>query len=141
MRFCQIRSESQCKKDVVVRGQRGESAMTQHSGERHFDSEHSLIRGDRGNGLRDFRNLWTQVRVLVPAAFDQLPQIVRARRMFRPRRTVAPQHRWRDRPVRLLVNERNITGEYLCLCSNSKRKTAHISERSRYTSIVTIANE
>ena len=142
MRFCQIRSEPQREEDLVIRGQRGESAMTQHDGGgKYFDSEHPLTRGNRGKGLRDFRNLRTQARVLVPAACDQCPQLVRARTMFRPRRTVASQDRWRDRPVCLLVYERNLTSEYLCWCGNSERKTVHISDCSRYTSIVTIANE
>ena len=73
VRFCQIRSESRCKKDLVVRGERRESAVTQHRGGKYFDSEHPLIRGNRGKGLGDFRNLRTQARVLVPAALDQRP--------------------------------------------------------------------
>ena len=78
-----------------------------------------LIRGNRRKCLRDFKNLRAQVRFVVPAALDQRPQIVRARTMCRPGRSVAPEHRLHYRPIRLLATERSLTGKYLWWCSNS----------------------
>jgi hypothetical protein len=80
-----------------------------------------LIRRNGRKYLRDFRNLRTQVRFMVPAALDQRPDTVRARTMCRPGRTVAPQYDRYDHPVRR-IPERNLTGEHLCWWDNSKRK-------------------
>ena len=87
--------------------------MTKQNGGKHFDSEQSLSCGNR-EGLRNFRNLRTQLRVLVPATLDQRPQTVRARWMFRSGRSIAPKHGLHDRPICFLATERNLTGEYLC---------------------------
>ena len=72
-----------------------------------------LICGNRRKGLRDFKNIRTQARVLVPAALSQRPQTVRERRVYRPGWSVAPEHGLQDRPIRFLATERNLTGEYL----------------------------
>ena len=110
-------------------------------GERHFDSEHPLIHGNRRKRLRDFKNLRTRARILLPTAFDQRSQTLCARRMCRPERTLAPQHGQHDsRTVRHVI-EWSLTSEHLCRWDNSKRKQGRFQIIHNCTSIMTIANE
>ena len=99
--------------------ERRTSSTMQPNGEETVQLRTPLIRGNRKKGFRDFKNIRTQARVLVPAALDQCPQIVRERRVYRPGRTVAPQHCLHDRPIRLLATKRNFASENLCLRGNS----------------------
>ena len=96
-----------------------QSSTTQPNRGKTLQLRTALICGMRRKALRDFKNLRTQTGVQVPAALDQRPQTVCARRVFRPGRSVAPQHGLQHHPIRLLATERNLTSEYLCLCGNS----------------------